>query len=179
MSDKQFWGLLDRARVVRNQRAHGGVVSADQISRWLSGLEALLSDVEQALGTAFEDVDLALASEGRYRHGIHTYSHAQRLRGPNSIFEQFEVQTREPLESEHLTFVARDSAVSPVLRLVPLVRVGPTPSSANNACYFFESRKDGSISYVSYHYEGEPRVELQDEDLEQLVQQINSVGGGV
>jgi hypothetical protein len=179
LSSKQFWALLDRARVVRNQRAHGGVVSPVQVSRWLSGMEALLTDVEQVLGTAFEDVDLALAAEGRYRHGIYTYRHAERLRGPNSIFEQFEVQTREPLESEHLTFVARDAAISPVLHLVPLVRVGPTPTSANNACYFFESRQGGAISYVSYHYEGEPRIELQDDDLEEFVQRINGDGGAV
>ncbi|MBN1091826.1 hypothetical protein JKP75_04130 [Blastococcus sp. TML/M2B] len=172
LADKRFWALLDRARVVRNQRSHGGVVSPEQLSGWLSGLESLLSDVEQALGTAFEDVDLALAAEGRYRHGLYTYHQAERLRGPSAIFQQFEVQTRQPLESDHLTFVSRDAAVSPVLHLVPLVRVGPTPRSANNACYFFESRQGGAISYVSYHFEGEPRVELHDDDLEDLARQV-------
>jgi hypothetical protein len=59
-----------------------------------------------------------------------------------------------------------------VLHLVPLIRVGPTPRSANNACYFFESRQGGAISYASHHTEGEPRVELHDDDLEELARQV-------
>ncbi len=177
LSNKTLWALLDRARVVRNQRAHGGVVSREQLDQWLSGLEALLGDIEQALGTSFEDVDLVLVEEGGYKNGVYTYRAAERLRGANAIFEQFELQTREPLESEHLTFVGRDTAISPVLKLVPLVRVGATPGNVRNACYFFESRKDGAVSYVSYHFEGEPRVKLHDHDLEELVREINQNQG--
>lgn len=79
LSDKRFWAMLERARNIRNQRSHGGVISPEQSLKWLSELASLLSDVEQALGTAFEDVDMALAAEGGYSHGMHTYLKAERL----------------------------------------------------------------------------------------------------
>ena len=145
--------------------AHGEFVAQDQ---------DLDVQVEQALGAAFDDIDLVLIEEGRYKQGVHTYRRAQRLRGANAVFEEFELRTREALESEQLTFVSRDAAVSPVLRVVPLVRIGPSTSSTRNACYFFESRRDGAFSYVSYHFEDEPRIEVQDTDLEQLAQQVDS-----
>ncbi|MGY1681985.1 hypothetical protein [Geodermatophilus sp. SYSU D01176] len=178
LSEKSFWASLDPARHVRNQRAHGGIVSADQLASWLGSLEVQLGRLEQAVGDAFEDVDLALAEEGRYKNGVHTYAQAQRLRGPSAIFEQFELQTREPLESGQLTFVSRDAVISPTLALVPLVRIGPSASRTRHACYFFESRRDGSVSYVSYHFEDEPRIQVRDDDLEHLAQEFNRKAPG-
>ncbi|WP_138757674.1 hypothetical protein [Modestobacter altitudinis] len=177
LADKTLWTRLHQARVVRNQRSHGGVTSAAQLDSWLSSLETLLSEVEQALGTAFEDVDLVLAAEGRFKHGLHTYSRAQRLRGANASFEEFEVRTRQPMESEQLSFVAREAPISSVLKLVPLVRIGATTSKTKNAVYFFESRQAGAVSYVSYHFEDEPRIQVQDADLENLAQQFTSADG--
>jgi hypothetical protein len=172
LAEKSFWALLDRARQVRNQRAHGGIVSTDQVASWLGSLETLLGETEQALGASVDEIDLVLVDENRYHYGIYTYRKAQRLRGPNSIFDQFQLSTREPLDSQQLTLVSRDADVSPVLKLVPLVRVGPSNSTSRNACYFFESRHDDVISYVSYHFEDQPHIEIQDTELEQFARQF-------
>jgi hypothetical protein len=173
LADKAVWQVLDTARAIRNKRAHGGIMSRDQVAGWLGGLEALLSDAEHALASGFEDIDLARADEGRFRSGLYVYDRAQRLRGPSDVFEEFEVQTRVPLESEHLAFVSRERAITPVLKIVPLVRVGPAASSSRNACYFFDSHLSGDeFSYVSYHFEDQPRINVEDPDLEELARQL-------
>jgi hypothetical protein len=86
------------------------------------------------------------------------------------------VQARAPLESEHLAFVSRSLTITPALKLVPLVRVGPTASSSRNACYLFESHLTGDMfSYVSYHFEDQPRIQVEDHELEELAQQLTPV----
>jgi hypothetical protein len=169
LADKRIWRVLNQARPIRNARAHGGVVGPDEIAAWLGTLETLLSDAEQALAVGFDDIDLARADQGRFAGGLHVYSRAQRLRGPSEVFEEFEVRTRVPLESEHLAFVGRDRPISSVLMLVPLVRVGASTSKSRNACYFFDSRiKGGEFAYVSYHSEDEPRIKVKDTELQEL-----------
>ena len=80
-----------------------------------------------------------------------------------------------PLESGHLVFVGRDAAISSVLMLVPLVRVGGTTRATRNACYFFNSRvDDGRFAYVSYHFEDKPRLKIEEPELRQLALDLNA-----
>jgi hypothetical protein len=72
LSEKSFWALLDRARQVRNQRAHGGIVSTDQVDRWLVSLETLRGETEQALADTLDEIDLVLAVESSYQNGIYS-----------------------------------------------------------------------------------------------------------
>jgi hypothetical protein len=136
----------------------------------------LLSDAEQALASGFEEIDLALAGQGRRTRGLHVYPRAQRLRGPNGVFDEFELQTRADLESEELVFVGRHVAISSVLMLVPLVRIGGTKTTSRTACYFFNARlDDGRFRYVSYHFEDEPSIEVEEPELRQLLVDLTAV----
>ena len=159
LAGKRIWEVLDQARRVRNTRAHSGLINPDEEEGWIGSLEVLLSDAEQALASGFDDVDLARADQGHFTSGLHVYPRAERLRGPSNVFEEFELRTRVPLESGHLVLVSRDAAISSVLMLVPLVRVGGTTRATRNACYFFNSRVDGGrFAYVSYHFEDKPQI---------------------
>jgi hypothetical protein len=133
-------------------------------------LEVLLGATELALASGFNDIDLMRADQGRFARGTHTYPRAQRLRGANGgVFDEFEVRTRIPLESGHLAFVGRDTEVSKVLLLAPMIIVGGTKPESRNACYFFNKTLDnGRIMYVSYHFEDEPEIEVDQAELRQL-----------
>ena len=50
------------------------------------------------------------------------------------------------------------------LQLLSLVQVGPSPSSANNACYFFSRKEKDGLRYVSYHLIDQPERKLPLED---------------
>jgi hypothetical protein len=169
LAGKRIWDVLDQARRIRNTRAHSGLIHPDEEEGWIGSLEVLLSAAEQALGSGFDDIDLARADQGRFDSGLHGYPRAQRLRGPSTVFVEFELRTRAPLESGHLVLVGRDVAISSVLMLVPLVRVGGTTRANRNACYFFSSRlDDGRFAYVSYHFEDKPWLKIEDPELRQL-----------
>jgi hypothetical protein len=173
LAGRQLWRVLDQARPIRNARAHGGVLSPAQVEGWLGTLEALLSEAEQALASGFDDIDLVRADQGRFTAGVHVYPRAQRLRGPSEVFGEFELRTRVPLESEHLAFVGRDTPISAVLPLVPLVRVGAPSGTSRNACYFFGSQlRPGTYSYVSYHFEDQPQIEVEDTELQNLALEL-------
>ena len=175
LAGKRIWDVLDQARRIRNTRAHGGLINPDEEEGWIGSLEVLLSDAEQALASGFDDIDLARADQGRFASGLHVYPRAQRLRGPSNVFEEFELRTRVPLESGHLVLVGRDVAISSVLMLVPLVRVGGTTRATRNACYFFSSRlDDGRFAYVSYHFEDKPRLKMEEPELRQLALDLNA-----
>jgi hypothetical protein len=171
LAGERIWQVLDQARGNRNTGAHGGVVSRAGVERRIATLEALLSDAEQALASGFEDIDLARVDQGRRTGGLHIYPRAQRLRGPNGIFDEFELRTRVDLESGHLVFVGRDVPISSVLTLVPLVRVGGASTISRNACYFFNKRVgDNRFTYISYHFEDEPElVEVEELELRDLL----------
>lgn len=53
----------------------------------------------------------------------------QSVLGPSDVFEEFELRTRVNVDSEHLVFVSRDLSISPVLDIVPLVRLASKPGS--------------------------------------------------
>jgi hypothetical protein len=171
----RIWQLLDQARDKRNTRAHGGVLPSAKRESRIATLEVLLSAAEQAVGSGFEDIDLARADQGRLIRGLHVYPRAQRLRGPNGVFEEFELKTRVALESGHLAFVGREADISSVLMLVPLVRIGGTKEISRNACYFFNGRVGHDrFKYVSYHFEDEDELEVEEPELEQLLVDLTS-----
>ena len=61
------------------------------------------------------------------------------------------------LDVEHLYLCNKDSGQT--LKLLPLVQVGPSPQSANNACYFFNRlERDGSARFISYHFMDTPEL---------------------
>jgi len=173
LADKAVWRELDRARKkIRNPRTHTGVVNQELIDTWLQSLEDILSPLERALGDGFEEIDLIRADEGRLRAGVHMYRRAQRLRGPSDVFEEFELRTRLPIDSEHLAFVSRDLTTSSVLEMTPLVRLGSSPSN-RNASYFFNSHLEGdTFLYVSYHFQEQPRIEIVDHELGELAKEF-------
>jgi len=174
LANKEVWDVLDQAGKIRNARAHGGVLTKAEVEARTEALEVLLGATEQALASGFEDINLMRADQSRLVGGIHSYPRAQRLRGANSVFEEFEVRTRIPLESGHLALVARDADVSKVLMLAPLIIVGGAKQESRNACYFFnKTLDDGRFKYVSYHFEDEPEIDVHEPELRLLALDLN------
>jgi len=169
------WDVLDQTGKIRNARAHGGILAKAEAEARTEALQVLLGATERALASGFDDIDLMRTDQGRLVGGVHSYPRAQRLRGANSVFEEFEVRTRIPLESGHLALVARDAEISKVLMLVPMVIVGGTKQESRNACYFFnKTLEDSRIKYVSYHFEDEPEINVHQPELQHLALDLNS-----
>jgi hypothetical protein len=70
------------------------------------------------------------------------------------------------LDVEDLYLAPKDSASA--LQLLPFIKVGPSPQSAKNACYFFSKVDDGGARFVSYHFTDKPEIREQLEAVPSL-----------
>jgi hypothetical protein len=62
----------------------------------------------------------------------------------------------EYLDIDRLYLVSGDSGRA--LLLLPLIQVGPSPSSAKNACYFFSRVDKDGARFISYHFMDQPEL---------------------
>jgi hypothetical protein len=82
--------------------------------------------------------------------------------GSNSEFLKETRPMATWLDVERLYLSRRDS--SGALKLLPLVRLGPTPESAKNPFYFFNRLDKEGARFVSYHYVDRPELRGQFDD---------------
>ena len=57
------------------------------------------------------------------------------------------------MEHGVLYLKAQDERIA--LALLPLIKVMPSPRSAENACYFYNRQERDGVHFVSYHFEKE------------------------
>jgi hypothetical protein len=80
-----------------------------------------------------------------------------------------------PIDDGRLFLLASDSRDPLVLE--PLLIVGPSPRSAENAVYFYNRRRREGLRYVSYHFHDESEIMRDDADALQAVASLVSVTG--
>jgi hypothetical protein len=176
ITSKQFWDNIHEARLIRNQKPHRGIVTAQRLRIWRGGLESLLVSLFTCLQGSFDTCELVQPDTARFQGGVFTYKRARRLVGPNDIFEELDIRTLTRLEADSLVFVDRYREPARALPIAPLIRVDTSTSTTKNACYFLNSRNDddGKYSFVSYHFEDEPDIERSDPMLDALVQVLST-----
>jgi len=172
LSTTEYWALLDRARPIRNERAHGGIDSETQYKAWLRQLEGMLYELVRATDSVWEKVRLLLPDSARLRGGVWTYPQAKLLVGSNDILEQVEFTSLEPIETGQLVFAAQGQGHE-ILPIVPLVRLSTSSVHGRIACYFFSARESrDTFKYVSYHYEEEPQKTFMDASVGDLIRSL-------
>ena len=80
----------------------------------------------------------------------------QSLKGSNSEFLKESRAMSTCLDVDSLYVINGDQCNA--LKLLPLVRVGASPGTAKNACYFFNRTERDGARFVSYHFAGQPEL---------------------
>ena len=96
--------------------------------------------------------------------------------GSNSEFLRETRSMSEWLDVERLYLTSRDSGRA--LLLLPLIRVGPSPGSAKNACYFFTRLEKDGARFVSYHFVDQPEVKDESGDTSAAIRLLIGVSAG-
>jgi len=149
-----LYTTLDEAKRRRNDwKGHGGA-SSDAVDRdRLAELETLLASVRSVVADRWDDAML-VSSVGMSLSGGTLETTVNVLVGTGMPFTQAKIVTTDALDGDFLYLVHSGGPAS--MRLLPLVRMMPSPSSANIACYFY-NRVDGKdMRYVSYYFEEAP-----------------------
>lgn len=146
--------VLSQANTWRNEwTGHGGRVGAAGAEERKELLLGKVEELREILNDIWDQSHLVQGEFAIFRAGI-VISHANLLVGSNSEFLKKELPLEQGLEEGQLYVVS--SGAKRALKLLPLVKIGAVPDSANNACYFYSKTVKGSYQYVSYHYADSP-----------------------
>ena len=158
LTDKRLFPPLEEANIHRNRISHGGVLSADESDRLLTKLESDLSTVRQVLSDFYSAAFLVSPGQMEEIEGIY-HCQAQLLKGAHSTFKQCKVRTLTTMQKGSL-YLCHENQLEPV-KVLPLFRILDSPKTTQQACYFYNGLQEGSVEWVSYHFESDPRISLQ------------------
>lgn len=154
LASRDLPSLLSTTNKMRNDwSGHGGVVSQAEASLRNAQLVTELHKLREAMSDAWSRVQLIRALGCQPKRGVFDNEIAVMM-GSNSEFLKDSRTMSTWLDVERLYLVSKDSGRA--LTLLPLVRVGPSPASAKNACYFFNRIEKDGVRFVSYHFVDEP-----------------------
>ncbi len=174
-TSKELWKLLDALLAERNAEHHGGIKGPGERKQKLARLEASLAELRSLTQEGAQEIRLVRPGDGGFRQGVTEYRRALMLSGYTDAFSQTSLESLQQLEAEELYIVDdTDEPLAAALKVAPLVRLRASPSSEENACYFY-SRLDGDqAEYVSHHFESEARIQESDPQLVAFIERLNA-----
>ena len=159
--DSRLVTVLQTANSIRNGKAHGGVLGAAGIREAHNQLNDLVQTCRSIMGGVWERYELVQPCELRFVGGLFNYK-VRIITGTRTPFVAEDRKTVEGMEDGHLHLL--DPEGDRALRLLPFVRVMPSPKTESNACYFYNKRVAANQRFVSYHFEAEAEIEDNFED---------------
>lgn len=167
LSRLELPGILSKTNKMRNDwTGHGGVVGQEEAQLRNEQLIGELQNLRDVLADIWEGTHLVRALHCVPRRGVFENEVAI-LMGSNSEFLKETRSMATWLDVEQIYLTSKDAAS--VLKLLPLVQIGPSPQSAKNACYFFSRLEHGGARFVSYHYADTPELTGQFEDAAETI----------
>ena len=148
--------ILSRTNKMRhNWSGHGGVVGQEEAQLRNERLLAEVQNLRGALAEAWVGAQLIYALHCRPRRGVFENEIAI-LMGSNSDFLK-ELRLMSAWLDVELLYLSRNDS-GPALQLLPLVKVGPAPQSAKDACCFFNRLDQDSVRFVSCQFTDKPVI---------------------
>jgi hypothetical protein len=170
VSNKDEYEILHDVLDCRNRwKGHGGVCSSVEMHKRLSVLEELLSGTRGIISERYEQSMMLAPVDSEYSDGIYNYR-ARLLRGYATPFARMSVQTRVPMDSRKL-YILHEDQLQP-LELLPFVQLGSSPTSEQNACYFYNRIEQDGARYVSYHFGDESEISGPNDVVEKVLEKF-------
>lgn len=161
--DSRLVTVLQTANSIRNGKAHGGVLGQSGIREAHSQLMDLVQTCRSITGGIWERYELVQPCECRFVGGLFNYK-VRIITGTRTPFVTEDRKTVEGMEDGHLHLL--DPEGDRALKLLPFVRVMPSPKTEANACYFYNKRVAPNQRFVSYHFEADSQIEDSFEDTQ-------------
>jgi len=110
----------------------------------------------------FDMDQFASPGSNEYSEGIYEYE-AKLLRGARTPFQEIKVNTLNPMDTKKLYLLCADQ-LHPT-ELLPFFRIMESPSTQQNACYFYNRLKGDNVRWISYHFEDEAEIIRSDDEV--------------
>ena len=159
--------LLSEAKNARNERAHGGIRTAETNARALGVLQRLLGTFRATQGATWSSIRFFRPAKCSIKRSLHSYD-AVLLSGSRTPFSSVVIQTHVPLQTDEI--YVQWPLVEPVL-LVPVLRL--QSDDGTETCHFFSRIVGEQARFVSYHSTNSPMYDKPDADVIAYVQRID------
>ena len=153
---------------MRNQTTgHGGVIGSEDAKRCNQELLANVQKLREVMADIWKETQLIQSALCVKRKGVFE-NEVLVLMGSNDTFLPLpEPKSMSTCLDADLLYVARKDSMR-ALQLLPLMRIGPSPKSAKNACYFYSRVDQDDYRFVSYHFIDEPKLKVPSSKLMSL-----------
>ena len=173
LARKELADVISKGNKRRNDwTGHGGVVSPEEAGRRNGELLSEVQKLRDVMADGWTHVQLVRSLYCKPRGGVFD-NEVSVLIGSNSEFLKESRPMSIWLDVERLYLVSGDSARA--LLLLPLMQVGPSPTSAKNACYFFNRVVKGGARFISYHFIDQPEIKDQSEEISAAIRFLTEV----
>jgi hypothetical protein len=156
IASKRLVSAIQSANALRNDwMGHTGAVRDADARAVNEKLVQYIGTVREAFGVCWENYELLLPAECKVKAGVYHYK-ARKVMGSRTPFPSETVELIEAMEDGHLHLKSPDEQRT--LKLLPLVKVMPSPKTEDNACYFYNRQQKDGIRFLSYHFESDAEV---------------------
>lgn len=156
MTSKALYTTLEEATRRRNEwKAHSGAAGEAINRERLAELEIILASVRAVVADRWDTAKLISPGPFVLNNGT-LETTVDVLVGSGLPLRQERVTTTDALDSAYLYVIHGEGPSA--LKLLPLIRMMPSPSSANVACYFYNRVEGEGLKYVSYYFEEAPEA---------------------
>lgn len=167
---KKVYQVLKITKDYRNDwKGHGGVEGVRESKSRLKLLEAELVKIREVFGDVFEDTQLIKPGQGHFENGLF-HSRCSLLMGTRSSFKDVAIKTTSGLDINKLYFV-EDSSHDP-LELLPFIRLMPSPSTEENACYFYNRIDKNGVRMVSYYFDRDSEITIPEDNISNIIESL-------
>lgn len=171
ITSKKVYNILENTNKYRNDwKGHGGVESKQEAKNRLGLLEKELNLLRQAIGDVYEGYLLIKPGTGHFKSELYNCN-CKLLKGTRATFKEKNIEVIKGLDIESLYFLEEESYEP--LEILPFIKIMPSPSTQVNACYFYNRLDPGGVRMVSYYFDQDADVTIQDTKLESIISNIN------
>lgn len=154
ISSLEIANILSITNKKRNDwKGHSGIVGQEEAKLRNEQLLGEVQKLRDIMAGVWDEIELIRLINCVPRSGVFENEVAV-LMGSNSEFLKETRRMHTLLDADYLYLSKKGS--DKVLKLLPLIQVGPSPSSAKNACYFYSRAEKDGLRFVSYHFVDQP-----------------------
>ena len=172
LTSKKLVTAVKEVNTLRNNWVgHTGVVSDRDALKVNGMLDQHLQTVREVFGFVWEEFELLLPDSGPFVDGLFEYK-AKRIMGTRTPFPFSNIKSSEAMEAGQLHLM--DISENRGLKILPFVKVLPSPKTEETACYFYSRRDSKGIRFLSYYFEGESSFTDNFEDVTAVLSRLGN-----
>ncbi len=170
IASRRLVEVIQKANTLRNDYSgHTGAVGDTKAKKVNEEFDQFIEIVRETFGVCWENYELFLPGPCTVKSGIYYYK-GSKVMGVRTPFRFETLELVEAMEDGHLHLKSPDEQRT--LKLLPLVRIMPSPKTNENACYFYNRLQKGGIRFLSYYFEPDPEVLQEFHDVREALQKL-------